>query len=438
MAVTSAEEFFAVLEKSKLLMPVQLAQARSAAAPDDTPRTIAKRLAREELITRWQAGQLLAGRSSFYLGKYRLIELLGRGGMGSVFLAQHVTMNRRAALKIIARQVSQDPVSLNRFLSDARAIAALDHPNILQAYSVDSEGQRYYLVMEYVEGVDLQRLVEEDGPLDCERATDYVRQAADGLDHAHRQNMIHGDIRPSNLLVNMQGVVKIIDLGLAWLDGDPSATLDWDRQASRSVDYLAPERTLRGASPVARTDIYSLGCTLHFLLTGHVPFPAGTPSERILKHQTQELPDICAERPEVPAALAAICRRMAANRPEDRYQTAAEVSRALAEWQASLPPIEQAARLPKAQPLEDWEDAESFGIDFDEAVRRPMGGKGKKEGVLAAATTDGPESPAGADVAVKKEPSRRVLSRQRVLLIVLAVLLALLGTIVAIVVVSAL
>ena len=133
--------------------------------------------------------------------------------MGSVFLGQHVTMNRRVALKIISREVSKDPASLERFLAEARAIAALDHPNIVQAYSVDNEGDRYYLVMEYVEGVDLQRLVEKEGPLDCDRAVDYIRQAADGLDHAHQHNMIHCDIKPSNLLVNLQGVVKILDLG---------------------------------------------------------------------------------------------------------------------------------------------------------------------------------------------------------------------------------
>ena len=138
MAVTSAEELFAVLEKSKLLIPSQLAQARASAGPNDNPTTIARSLARQQLITRWQAGQLLAGRSSFYLGKYRLIELLGRGGMGSVFLGEHVTMNRRVALKIISRQVSQDPASLERFLGEARAIAALDHPNVVRAYSVDN------------------------------------------------------------------------------------------------------------------------------------------------------------------------------------------------------------------------------------------------------------------------------------------------------------
>jgi eukaryotic-like serine/threonine-protein kinase len=354
MAVTSAEEFFAVLEKSNLLIPAQLAQARSAAGQSDSPRTIAKSLAHQNLISRWQAGQLLAGRSTFYLGKYRLIELLGRGGMGSVFLGQHVTMNRRVALKIISRHVGKDPVSLERFLAEARAIASLDHPNIVRAYSVDSEGDRYYIVMEYVEGVDLQRLVENGGPLDCHRAVDYIHQAADGLDHAHQRNMVHCDIKPSNLLVNMRGVVKILDLGLARLTGgDESDAASQDERVLGSVDYLAPEQALKSPHLDCRADIYALGCTLYFLLTGHPPFPQGTLPERILKHQTQAPPDLRAEQPTVPADLAAICKKMMAKKPEDRYQTAADVSRVLAEVRASTPPLKRATPLPMAKRLEE-------------------------------------------------------------------------------------
>ncbi len=354
MTVTSAEEFFAVLEKSRLLIPAQLAQARSIAGPSDNPRTIAKNLARQDLISRWQAGQLLAGRSSFYLGKYRLIELLGRGGMGSVFLGQHVTMNRRVALKIISRHVSQNPASLERFLAEARAIASFDHPNVVRAYSIDSEGDLYYLVMEYVEGVDLQRLVENGGPLDCHRAVDYIRQAADGLDHAHQRNMIHCDIKPSNLLVNMQGVVKILDLGLARLaGGDELDAAGSDERVLGSVDYLAPEQAMKNPRLDCRADIYSLGCTLYFLLAGHPPFPQGTLPERILKHQTQAPPDLRAEQPKVPADLAVICKKMMAKKPEDRYQTAAEVSLALTEGRASTPPLKRAAPLPIAKRLEE-------------------------------------------------------------------------------------
>lgn len=356
MTVTSAQEFFAVLERSKLLGSAQLARARHTAAENDAPKTIARKLARQGLITRWQAGQLLAGRSSFYLGKYRLIELLGRGGMGSVFLGHHATMNRRVALKIIPREVGKDRASLERFLAEARAIAALDHPNIVRAYSVDNAGDRYYLVMEYVEGVDLQRLVDEEGPLDSAQAVDCIRQAAEGLEHAHQQNMIHCDIKPSNLLVNMQGVIKILDLGLARLRGGGPATADQDERVLGSVDYLAPEQALMSPNLDCRADIYSLGCTFYFLLSGHPPFPKGTLAERILKHQTQEPPDIHAERPKIPADLAAICKRMMAKKPEDRYASAAEVSRVLASWRPASPLLRRAKSLPRAKPLEDSGD----------------------------------------------------------------------------------
>jgi len=380
MAVESAEEFFAILEKSKLLTPSQLAEARRVASDTEDPTAIARTLAKQGLISRWQAGQLLAGRSSFFLGKYRLIELLGRGGMGGVFLAEHVTMNRRVALKTISRQVSRDRVSLERFFAEARAVAALDHPNIVRAYSVDDEGDRYYLVMEYVEGEDLQHMVDRDGPLDVDRAIDYIRQAADGLDHAHQRKMVHCDIKPSNLLVTAQGVVKILDLGLARLGGGDSDVSLGDDRLMGSVDYMAPELALKSPDLDGRADIYSLGCTLYFLLAGHPPFPQGTLHERILKHQTQDPPDIREERPKVPAEVAAACEKMMAKQPEDRYQTAAEVSQTLLECKKTTP--SQKRTLLRAKPLEESNDSDIFSIQLDEESHSVsgLGKNGSKKG----------------------------------------------------------
>lgn len=354
MAVITPEEFFEILQKSKLLTPSQLAQARELALEGDDPKALAKRLARKEIITRWQAGQLLAGRSSFYLGKYRLIELLGSGGMGNVFLGRHVTMNRLVALKIISRRVGKDPASLDRFLAEARAVAALDHPNIVQAYSVDTEGNRYYMVMEYVEGLDLQRMVEEDGPLDCRLAVEYIRQAAEGLEHAHQRNMIHCDVKPSNLLVNVQGVVKILDLGLARLTHeDPAEVSDSQERVLGSVDYLAPEQAVESGVLDGRADIYSLGCTLYFLLTGYAPFAKGTLHERILKHQTQQPPPLPSD---VPSDLADICMKMMEKSPDDRYPSAAEVYRVLGEWRPTSATARRAVPLRRAKPLEYDDD----------------------------------------------------------------------------------
>jgi serine/threonine protein kinase len=376
MAVSTVDDFLAMLERSKLLKAEEIAEARRLGQESSDATALAKNLIRQGKLSRWQAGQLLAGRSTFFLGKYKLIELLGKGGMGSVFLSEHVMMNRRAALKIIPRQVSKDPAGLERFLAEARTIAAVDHPNIVQAYNVDNEGDLYYLVMEYVDGLDLQRLVEAEGPLDCPSAVDYVRQAADGLAHAHARKMIHCDIKPSNLIVNPQGVVKILDMGLARLVGHEEvggeATVE-DERILGSVDYLAPEQALRAADFDHRADIYSLGCTLYFLLTGHAPFPEGTLTERILKHQTQQPPNIAGERSNVPQSLIEICKKMMAKRPADRYQTAAQVSQVLAAWRPGEQRVQRALTMKKAEPVDELPGPDLLGMDLSELFRKGMG-----------------------------------------------------------------
>lgn len=337
MGVTSAEELLALLEKSGLLEADQLDKARQIVCDHPRPKAAARALVAAGLLSRWQAGQLLAGRSSFLLSKYKLIDLLGRGGMGSVFLARHCTMNRPVALKVIAREIAEDPAALERFLAEARTIATLNHPNIVQAYSIDNEGNRYYIVMEYVDGPDLWHLVRDKGPLDYRRAADYIRQTAQGLAHAHQQKIIHCDIKPSNLLVNRQGVVKILDMGLARFAGRTRAAGPAQPGTVQgSVDYLAPEQARADGEFDQRADIYALGCTLYFLLTGRPPFPEGTVPERLMQHQTREPPELSQLRPDVPAELVAVCRKMMAKQPADRYQSAEEVIEALAPWR--LPP----------------------------------------------------------------------------------------------------
>ncbi len=335
MAVTTTESFLELLEKSRLLEGDRLARARGAAGQTRDAKELAKALVRQELLTRWQAGQLLAGRSSFRLGKYKLIDWLGGGGLGRVFFAEHTTMSRPVALKIISKQLGRDPASLEQFFREARAIAALDHPNIVHAYNVDNEGDRYYLVMEYVEGRDLQRMVETEGPLEFARAADYIRQAADGLAHAHSRGMIHGSIKPTSLLVNRQGVVKILDIGMASLVGSTKdARSEKDEQPAGTADDAAPEQVAETAEADHRGDIYSLGCAFYFLLTGRPPFPQGTPQERV-KQQTGEPLEISKLRADVPEKLAGICEKMMAEEPDERFQSAGEVGLALSEWCAA-------------------------------------------------------------------------------------------------------
>ena len=334
MAITKAEAFLAVLAKSRLLTPEQLDEARDATLLTNDAEALSQILIDQGLLTGWQTDQLLAGRTSFFVGNYVLLELLGRGGMGSVFLAKHIKMNRRAALKIVSKKVGKDPDSLQQFLTEARATASLDHPNIVRAYDVDREGDHFYIVMEYVPGNTLDEIVELDGPLEFEFIANCIRQAADGLAHAHGRNMVHCDIKPSNLLVTDDDVVKVLDMGMARLVGgkNDGASTPRDHRVLGTVDYMAPEQAVEGPAFDHRADIYSLGCTLYFALTGQPPFNEGTLTQRILKHQTQEPPDVHELRPDAPDELVAICRKMMAKDPRDRYQSAAEVSRVLADW----------------------------------------------------------------------------------------------------------
>jgi len=368
MAVTTPDELVKLLEKSKILDEEKLAQARQAVGQADDATALAKALVRKGWLTRWQAGQLLAGRAAFHLGKYRLIDLLGSGGMGRVFLAEHTTMGRRVALKILPKRLGRDPALLKQFLTEARAIAALDHPNIVHPYSVDSEGDRYYLVMEYVDGRDLQRMVEADGPLPFDRAARYIQQAADGLAHAHGRDMIHCDVKPANLLVGPQDTVKILDMGMARLIGrGEDSSNEKDDRLLGTVDYLAPEQALESPDLDHRADVYSLGCTFYFLLTGQPPFPEGTLHERILKHQTETPRKIAELRSDTPDELAEICERMMAKAPDERFQSAGHVSEALAKWQLIEGPNADAVVLEPAED-EDEEQEDAEGEDAGRAV----------------------------------------------------------------------
>ncbi|MEJ5342215.1 MAG: serine/threonine-protein kinase [Thermogutta sp.] len=336
----TVEQFLDLLKRSQLVETDQLQKVVKQWLPPEgssslTAEELAEKLVEAGLLTRWQAGKLLEGRyKGFFLGKYKLLDHLGTGGMSSVYLAEHVLMQRRVAIKVLPKHRVNDASYLARFHREAKAAAALDHPNIVRAYDVDSDGTNHYLVMEYVEGQDLQRMVREKGPLPPHMAAEYIRQAAEGLHHAHQAGLIHRDIKPANLLVDKKGVVKLLDLGLARFSDDDRAslTLAYDENVLGTADYLAPEQAIDSHRVDLRADIYSLGCTLYFLLTGHPPFPEGTLAQRVMKHQREMPPDIRNERPDVPDDLVAICMKMMAKKPSARYQSAAQVADALRLW----------------------------------------------------------------------------------------------------------
>ena len=335
MAKLNVDTFLDLVRRSRLVEEDQLNAALSELKrlsgeqpPADADR-VANHLVEAGLLTRWQADRLLEGRHrGFFLGKYKLLSMLGAGGMSTVYLAEHVLMQRRVAIKVLPRQRVDDTSYLARFQREAQAAAALDHRNIVRAYDVDNEGDIHYLVMEYVEGRDLQQMVKQDGPLDPAIAAEYIRQAAEGLAHAHQSGLIHRDIKPANLLVDQRNVVKVLDLGLALFadEGRASLTVAYDENVLGTADYLSPEQALNSHGVDARTDIYSLGCALYYLLTGHPPFPDGTLPQRLMAHQKSPPPDISLERPNVPPDLIEICNKMMAKKLDRRYQTAQEVA----------------------------------------------------------------------------------------------------------------
>ncbi len=332
MAVTTTKEFLAVCGKCGLLDDDQQAEAEQWTKQTDDPKRMAATMAKREWVTRWQAHQLLNGRKTFTMGKYQLIDLLGRRGMGNVFLAQHTTMNRKVALKIVSKKIGQDPQLLKRFLDEARAIATLDHDNIVRAYSVDKEGDCYYIVMEYVEGRDLEDIVRHDGPLDSETAAAFIQQAADGLAHAHEKELIHGDIKPSSLLMAADGTLKITDVGISeFTFGNKYDSGEQKQLEPIAVNYTAPELSGDDPLPDPRSDIYSLGCTLYFLLTGQPPFPKGSALERMEKHRSEAPEPILNKRPDVSKNLAKVCRKMMAKDAAERFRAAGVVQKVLAE-----------------------------------------------------------------------------------------------------------
>lgn len=341
----SGESFLAVLSKSGLIEPQRLQQLledyTSAGGDRSDPLMLADALVQRQAITRWQADKLLQGKhKGYFLGKYRLLSLLGRGGMSSVYLAEHVLMRRNCAIKVLPAKRVGDSSYLARFHREAQAVASLDHPNIVRAYDVDHQADRdaeiHFLVMEYVEGVSLQELVAKQGPRGFSEAVDFVRQAAMGLVHAHKAGLVHRDIKPGNLLLDKRGTVKILDLGLARFfsnEGDQEAlTIQHDEKVLGTADYLAPEQALDSHTVDARADIYALGCTLYFLLTGHAPFTEGTLAQRLMAHQTKEPPAVDVDRPDMPASLNVLLKKLMAKRPEDRFQSAQDTVDALLGW----------------------------------------------------------------------------------------------------------
>jgi serine/threonine protein kinase/WD40 repeat protein len=271
---------------------------------------------------------------------YEIISMIGRGGMGVVYKARHERLERVVALKVIVKDhISSESDAIQRFQREARSAARLFHPNIVVLFDAGEAGDCCFIAMEYVDGVDLHQLVKDRGPLPIEQACDYIRQAATGLQHAFEAGLVHRDIKPSNLLVARPapgvlgyGVVKILDMGLAvGAHSTNSASANWTQQGALmgTPDYIAPEQAIDSHAVDTRADLYSLGFTLYYMLTGKAPFGSEPLLKKLMMHQTTDPRPVQELRPEVPAGLAAIVHKLAKKNPAERYQTPTELIAAL-------------------------------------------------------------------------------------------------------------
>jgi serine/threonine-protein kinase len=293
-----------------------------------------------------------------HLPGYEILAELGRGRTGVVYKARHERMNRLVAIKVIDKQHLATANAIDRFHREIQAAAQLSHPNIVLTFNAGQFGDTYFFAMEYVEGTGLHQLVQANGPLPIDEACNFIRQAARGLHHAFEHGLTHRDIKPSNLLVTWRPVprlpsaqgaggpaaatpssptratIKILDMGLTLL-GQPRevsealAGLTRDGPLTDTADFMAPEQWMDADKADTRADLYSLGCTFYYLLTGGVPFPGDEPMEKMLKHHLDEPEPLERLRPEVPATVVAVVQRLMAKKPEDRYQQPCEVAEAL-------------------------------------------------------------------------------------------------------------
>jgi len=272
---------------------------------------------------------------SMQLGQYRLLEKLGQGGMGAVYKALHLRLEKVVALKVLTAGKTPPADDVARFEREMRAVGKLNHPNIIRATDAGEAGGTYYLVMEFVEGTDLHKLVKELGRLPLPEACELVRQAALGLQHAHEHRLIHRDVKPSNLFLSAEGQVKVLDLGLARFHSTQAGgdDLTASGQGMGTLDYMAPEQAQDARSVDIRADVYSLGCTLYHLLASHPPFGGPEylgPAQKLAAHFQTVPRSIRAHRPDVPDALAMLLDRMLAKQPAGRPFTPGEVAEALA------------------------------------------------------------------------------------------------------------
>jgi serine/threonine protein kinase len=342
-AVANRSTFRNLALFSGLLTPEQLDQAVAAlqasvgTAVEISDEQLAARLVEEGLLTAYQVKELKAGRNKFKLGPYIVTDWIGQGGMGNVYKAVHPVLGRESAIKVLPL-TKATPEAIANFNREIRTQAQLDHPNLVRAYDGGRDGNTHFLVVEYVPGVDLRKLVRSQGKLTQQQAAGIVLQAARGLEYAHKRGLIHRDIKPGNILVTSDGVAKLSDLGLAGFiqdaDNDPRSG-----KVVGTADYLAPEQIRSPGDVSQTTDIYSLGCTLYYAVCGKVPFPGGTARDKAQRHLHETPWHPRRFNPDLHEEFIEVIADMMEKDPKVRIQSAGEVVARLEQWAGDTGPI---------------------------------------------------------------------------------------------------
>jgi len=353
MPLDSIELLLTILQRVGVMTPDEVREiARELGPHFDDPLALIRYLVEIDWLTAFQGDMLLADRwDELAVGPYVILDRLGEGGVSEVFKGWDTIRGRTVALKVLRQHLTDQTAAIREFQRELCTVTRLSHPNIIKTFDADQVGSLHYFAMEFVEGVDLDRHVRQSGPVPIVQACDYIRQVAQGLQHAHQLGLVHRDIKPANLFLihppmpvassparrSPDPIVKVLDWGLARLrpdsaEGAIEPAIDVDAEKGMLIgtaDYIAPEQAVDPCLVDIRADIYSLGCTLYFLLAGRPPFPGASLMQKLMQHQEAERPRVQEVRPDVPDDLAAVVQRMMAKQPEDRYAIPLLVAAAL-------------------------------------------------------------------------------------------------------------
>jgi serine/threonine protein kinase len=368
----SADDFLKAILRSGLLDQAQLEDALRTVPGVDRgdARAIAEHFIRDGHLSRFQANKLLKGASvGLVLGPYQVLAPLGKGGMGTVYLARDGRSGQLVALKVLAPKRARNEARVRaRFLREMEMSQRVSHPHLAWTYEAGQIQGVYYIAMEYIPGKSLYRLIAEGGPLPFPRAARLMAEVAAALEHAHNQGLIHRDLKPSNILVTPHDHAKVLDLGLALIEGERGTdvrVVGGQGYIVGTMDYIAPEQATDPTKADRRSDVYSLGCTLYFALTGRPPFPGGTSKEKILKHRTEEPEPLLKLRPDLPTGFAELVHKMMAKDPDQRFPSAVAAEEELERWANGEPSepldrpdddsyIETVTQLQRVEPSQEY------------------------------------------------------------------------------------